>query len=262
MCNDLCRVTLVVLALLYLPCFAAECKLPRSKPSVLKYQVIATFPHDPNAFTQGLVYLDGMLYESTGQYGRSSLRAVQLQTGRVLQNRALSPNVFGEGLTAWKSNLIQLTWKAQTAFVYDRFSFQELRTFKYQGEGWGLTADRTELIMSDGSAYLRFIDPNSYKEVKRLLICDNGQPVSSLNELEYFNGQVYANVWHTDRIARISLHDGQVTGWLNLHALVVTTQPRDPEAVLNGIAYDPVGKHIFVTGKLWPKLYELTFTDK
>jgi glutaminyl-peptide cyclotransferase len=263
MLDELCfRGKLALCALLCLPCFAAECKLPRSKPEAFGYQVIAAFPHDSKAFTQGLIYIDGVLYESTGEYGRSSLRAVELQTGRVLQNHPLSPDLFGEGLTVSKSNLIQLSWKAHTAVVYDRFSFRQLRTFQYEGEGCGLTADRAALIMSDGSAYLRFIDPNSYKEVKRLLVCDNGQPVSNLNELEYINGEVYANVWHSDRIAKISLRDGQVTGWLDLHDLAVATEPSNPEAVLNGIAYDPIRKHIFITGKLWPKLYEITLAPK
>lgn len=234
----------------------AACKRTPAPP-VLGYEVVHTFPHDPNAFTQGLLYLDGTMYESTGEFGHSSLRAVDLQTGHVMQKYALPPNVFGEGLAAWSSNLIQLTWLAHTGFVYDRFSFRLLRTFQYQGEGWGLTADQSRLILSDGSAYLRFLDPKNFHETGKLQICEEGQPVTNLNELEYIDGKVYANIWHSDRIGEISLRTGQVTAWIDLHDLAVATQPANPEGVLNGIGYDPATKHIFITGKLWPKLYEI-----
>jgi len=246
-------------AILLIACACgAQCHRPSHPPENLSYDVIRSYPHDSNAFTQGLVYVNGVLYESTGTYGQSSLRAVELQTGRVLQKRDLDPRLFGEGLASWKSNLIQLTWQAHTGFVYDQFSFRPLKQFEYQGEGWGLTTDGKRLILSDGKPYLRFLDPTTFLETGHLLICADGQPLSELNELEYISGQVLANVWHTDRIARISLRTGQVTGWLDLHELALKTQPQNPEAVLNGIAYDPIGKRIFVTGKLWPKLYEIT----
>jgi glutaminyl-peptide cyclotransferase len=240
----------------------AACKPATHPAAIYGYKVIHTFPHDPNAFTQGLVYVGGMLYESTGEYGHSSLRSMDLQTGRVLQEHDLPANLFGEGLAAWASNLIQLTWLAHTGFVYDRFSFRQLRQFDYSGEGWGLTADHAQLILSDGSAYLRFLDPQTFRETGKLQVCADGQPVTNLNELEYIDGEVYANIWHADRIAEISLRSGQVTAWIDLHDLAVATQPQNPEGVLNGIAYDPATKRIFITGKLWPKLYEIKVVKK
>ncbi len=252
---------LICAFLLAASCAFAACQAA-NPPTILGYKVIHTFPHDPNAFTQGLVYEDGHLYESTGEYGHSSLRMVDLQTGRVLQEHDLPANLFGEGLAAWSSNLIQLTWLAHTGFVYDRFSFRLLRQFQFSGEGWGLTADRSQLILSDGSAYLRFLDPQTFSETGKLQVCDNGQPVTNLNELEYIDGEVYANIWHADRIAEISLRNGQVTAWIDLHDLAVATQPQNPEGVLNGIAYDPAAKGIFITGKLWPKLYEIRIMTK
>lgn len=221
------------------------------------YRIIHTYPHDPSAFTQGLIYSDGHLYESTGLNGHSSLRMVDLQTGRVLQSVPVPSRYFGEGLAAWGSTLVQLTWQAHIAFVYDRFSFRLLRTFHYDGEGWGLTADGKDLILSDGTAYLRFLDPTNFHEVRRIEVRDQGQPVTQLNELEYVRGQIYANVWHSDRIARISPATGAVMGWINLSGLLPDNERSDPEAVLNGIAYDPIHDRLFVTGKLWPKLFEI-----
>ena len=221
------------------------------------YRIVHVYPHDRRAYTQGLIYLDGHLYESTGLIGRSSLRMVDLETGRVLQNAPLPEKYFAEGLTNWGSTLIQLTWQSHVAFVYDRFSFRPLRTFNYSGEGWGLTQDGKNLILSDGSANLRFFDPATFHETRRIVVKDHGVPVTQLNELEYVRGQIYANVWHTDRIARISPSTGQVLGWIDLTGLLPSGQVSDPEAVLNGIAYDAARNRLFVTGKLWPSLFEI-----
>jgi glutaminyl-peptide cyclotransferase len=221
------------------------------------YKVIHTYPHDPNAYTQGLVYIDGHLYESTGLNGRSSLRMDDLTTGRVLQSAAVPSQYFAEGLAPWGSTLIQLTWQSHVAFVYDRFSFRLLKTLHYDCEGWGLTEDGKNLIESDGSAEIRFFDPQAFHEVRHITVKDHGVPVTQLNELEYIHGQIYANVWHTNRIARISPATGQVLGWINLAGLLPPGSVTDPEAVLNGIAYDAAHDRLFVTGKLWPKLFEI-----
>lgn len=221
------------------------------------YRIVHTYPHDPQAYTQGLLYQDGHLYESTGLNGRSSLRMVDLETGHVLQSAPLPAKYFAEGLASWGSTLVQLTWLSHVAFVYDRFSFRQLRTFNFDGEGWGLTQDGKNFILSDGSANLRFLDPKTFREVRRIVVKDHGVPVIQLNELEYVHGQIYANVWHTDRIARISPSTGKVLGWIDLSGLLPTGQLSDPEAVLNGIAYDAEHDRLFVTGKLWPSLFEI-----
>ncbi len=221
------------------------------------YRVVDVYPHDPHAFTQGLIYLDGHLYESTGLRGQSSLRMEDLQTGRVLQQVDLPAQDFGEGLASWGSTLIQLTWQAHIAFVYDRFSFRLLRTFHYDEEGWGLTQDGKHLILSDGTATLHFFDPSTFREVGHIEVKDHGTPVTQLNELEYVRGQIYSNVWHSNRIARISPETGQVLGWIDLSGLLQPGEVTNPEAVLNGIAYDAAHDRLFVTGKLWPKLFEI-----
>ncbi len=221
------------------------------------YRIVHTYPHDPQAYTQGLVFVDGHLYESTGLNGRSSLRMVDLETGRVLQSAAVPSQYFAEGLAPWGSTLVQLTWQSHVAFVYDRFSFRLLRTLHYDGEGWGLTEDGRSLILSDGTATLHFLDPQTLREVRHVVVKDRGAPVTELNELEYVRGQIYANVWHTDRIARISPATGQVLGWIDLTGLLAPGEVSDPEAVLNGIAYDAARDRLFVTGKLWPKLFEI-----
>lgn len=238
---------------------AAAAAPSRRRPD--RYRVVHVFPHDSGAFTQGLVYADGHLYESTGLNGRSSLRMVDVQTGRVLQKHDLPAQYFGEGLTSWENHLVQLTWKSGTAFVYDRFSFALRRTAHYPWEGWGLTQDGNNLILSDGSSVLRFIDPQSFREVRRISVRDaGGRPLLNLNELEYVRGEIYANVWQTDWIVRISPRDGKVLGWLDLSGLMDKSQLSDPDAVLNGIAYDAKWDRLFVTGKLWPKLFEIKLT--
>jgi len=233
------------------PAFAAD-----------RYRIVHTYPHDPQAYTQGLLFEDGYLYESTGLNGRSSLRMVDLETGRALQKADVPDKYFAEGLAAWGGTLIQLTWQSHVAFVYDRFSFRLLHTFTYKGEGWGLTQDRKDLILSDGTATLRFFDPGTFREVRHIVVKDHGSQVTQLNELEYVRGEIYANVWHTDRIARISPSNGRVLGWIDLSGLLSAGQVSDPEAVLNGIAYDAADDRLFVTGKLWPKLFEIKIVPK
>ena len=222
------------------------------------YKVIHVYPHDSNAFTQGLIFIDGHLYESTGLNGRSSLRMVDLPSGQVLQNYNLRPDDFGEGLTEWNSTLIQLTWVSHKAFVYDRFSFRLLKTFHYDGEGWGLTHDDKHLILSDGTDELRFLDPESFRVIRKLkVVGENGSKVRNLNELEYIRGEIYANVWETDEIVRISPKSGKILGRINLSGIIDKHQLHGNGAVLNGIAYDPATDRLFVTGKLWPKLFEI-----
>jgi glutamine cyclotransferase len=221
------------------------------------YQVVHAYPHDQQAYTQGLIYLEGHLYESTGLYGHSSLRMEDLETGHILQYQNVPSQYFAEGLVSWGSTLIQLTWQNHIALVYDRFSFQLLRSLPYSGEGWGLTQDGKSLILSDGTATLRFLDPITFRLLRRFTVKDHGLPITQLNELEYVHGQIYANIWHSDHIARISPATGKVLGWIDLTGLLPADQRSSQEAVLNGIAYDPIHDRLFVTGKLWPKLFEI-----
>jgi glutamine cyclotransferase len=221
------------------------------------YRIVNVYPHDPEAFTQGLIYRDGFLFESTGLNGHSTLRKVRLETGEVIQQRDLDERYFGEGLTDWGDTLIQLTWQSHLAFRYGRESFDVLGTFTYAGEGWGLTQDGERLIMSDGSATLRFLNPATFQETRRLAVTDNNRPVADLNELEYVRGEIYANVWGADMIARISPQSGHVLGWIDLRALVQVSGRKNLDDVLNGIAYDARGGRLFVTGKRWPRLFEI-----
>jgi len=245
-------------------CCACACvvwALARERtPPVYGFQVVHTFPHDTRAYTQGLVFEDGFLYEGTGKRGESTLRKVELETGRVLQSHSLDRRLFGEGIAIWDDRIIQLTWRSRAAIVYDKKTFQELRRFRYSGEGWGLTHDGTHLIMSDGSSTLRFLDPSTFKLVRRLLVHNRGRRLARLNELEYVGGEILANVWTEDGIARISPETGQVTGWIDLRGLMPGRTDR--EAVLNGIAYDPEGDRLFVTGKNWPKLFQIRVTSR
>jgi glutaminyl-peptide cyclotransferase len=237
---------------------AAAFPLPASATPVQGFKVVRSYPHDPEAFTQGLFFHDGFLFEGTGLHGRSSIRKVDLETGRVVQAVDLPPEFFGEGITRWGDRLIGITWQEQTAFVLDLKTFRLWRKFNYTGEGWGLTHNERELIMSDGTAELRFLDPLNFKELRRLRVTANGRPVAQLNELEWVEGEVWANVWQTDRIARINPRTGQVAGWIDLTGLL--PQRRGSDDVLNGIAYDAAGKRLFVTGKLWPRLFEIQLT--
>lgn len=228
-----------------------------SAQNIVPYKVIHVYPHDSSAYTQGLFYLDGYLYEGTGREGFSSIRMMQVETGNVLQRHDLPAEYFGEGITDWGSNLLELTWKSHICFVYDRISFRLVRTFHYEGEGWGLTHDRKHLIMSDGTSKLRFLDPNSFKEIKRLTVTYKGKPVVNLNELEYIHGKVFANIWMSDRIAIISPKTGRVVNWIDLSHIFPGRDSSNMNAVLNGIAYDESGDRIFITGKLWAKLFEI-----
>jgi glutamine cyclotransferase len=221
------------------------------------YKVVNTYPHDHTAFTQGLLFIDGFLYEGTGQYGESTLRKVALESGDVLQLGELPEQFFGEGVTLMSDRLIQLTWRSRVGFVYDRESFALLRQFNYSTEGWGLTHDGRQLIMSDGSPTLFFLDPDTFAATGRLAVHDHKGPVSRLNELEYVRGEIYANIWQTDRIARISPQTGQVVGWIELEGLLSPQDRATRVDVLNGIAYDEKNDRLFVTGKWWPKLFEI-----
>jgi glutamine cyclotransferase len=234
---------------------------PRAALPTFGYTVVRSYPHDRDAFTQGLQYVDGELYEGTGLSGRSSIRKVNLETGAVLQKRDVAEPYFGEGITVWRSQIVQLTWQSGVAFVYDRRTFAPLRTFRYRGEGWGLTHDGTSLIMSDGSDVLRVLDPATFEIRRRIRVTASGRPVPQLNELEYVNGEVFANVWQTDRVARIDPKTGHVTGWIDFSGLL-TPRERAGTDVLNGIAYDAARERLFVTGKLWPKLFEVRLTKK
>jgi glutamine cyclotransferase len=218
--------------------------------------VVAAYPHDPSAFTQGLVVYAGKLLEGTGQYGSSSLRRVDIQTGRVEQLLSLDATYFGEGVAVLDDRVYQLTWQNGIGFIYDAKTFAAERTFRYTGEGWGLTTDGTHLILSDGTSALRFLDPQTLSVVRQLTVTDAEIPVVQINELEHVEGEIWANIWHSDRVARIAPDSGKVVGWIDLSALYPRAE-RPAEAVLNGIAYDPAEQRLFVTGKNWPQLFEL-----
>jgi glutaminyl-peptide cyclotransferase len=221
------------------------------------YRVVHAYPHDSQAFTQGLVFVDGHLYESTGLNGQSTLREDDLETGHVIREVSVPSQYFAEGLTNWGNSLIQLTWKAHVAFEYDRATFRLQRTFRYPWEGWGLTQDGKHLILSDGTETIHFLNPETFAEVRSIRVTDQGKPVKELNELEYIHGEIYANVWMTDKIARISPETGKVLGWIDLKGLLPEIELRSNDAVLNGIAYDSARHRLFVTGKLWPRLFEI-----
>lgn len=227
------------------------------------YTVQASYPHDPRAFTQGLLWRNGFVYESTGLQGRSSVRKVTLETGVPEQERMVDSRYFGEGMVDWKDRLITLTWQSGIGFVYDLETFEQIGDFSYPGEGWGLTRDDHRIIMSDGTATLRFLDPETLQETGRVQVTDEGRPVDRLNELEFVKGEVFANIWQSDSIARIDPKSGKVTGWIDLTGLLSAADRggRDVD-VLNGIAYDAATDRLFVTGKLWPRLFEIRLTAK
>ncbi|MEW5909896.1 MAG: glutaminyl-peptide cyclotransferase [Thermodesulfobacteriota bacterium] len=225
---------------------------------VYGYRIIQTYPHDPKAFTQGLIYRDGFLFESTGINGKSTLRKVRLTTGEVVLQHHLPKKYFGEGLTEFEDRLIQLTWKSNLAFVYDRISFKLVKAFSFEGEGWGLTQDGNRLIMSDGSAELRILDPKTFKELHRISVLHGKTPISDLNELEFVKGEIFANRWQTDQILRIDSNSGKINGWIDLKGLLPKKGQDASAGVLNGIAYDEVSDRLFVTGKFWPKVFEIS----
>lgn len=235
---------------------------PQHHTPVYTYRIVHVFPHDPNAFTQGLEYRGGFLYEGTGLNGRSSVRKVDLETGKVLQQVPVDQQYFGEGIAVLDKRLIELTWQANRGFIYDRDTFRRTGSFEYPGEGWGLTHDDHQVFMSDGSAQIRIWDPSTLREVRRIGVHDGAMPVTELNELEYVRGEIYANVWMTNRIARINPANGNVTGWIDLTGLLTSAEVSDGADVLNGIAYDSLGDRLFVTGKLWPKLFEIRLVRK
>jgi glutamine cyclotransferase len=228
---------------------------------VLQYDIIDTYPHDTGAFTQGLILKDGFLYEGTGLYGESSLRKVELETGRVLQQFNLPGEFFGEGITILNNKIYQLTWKKQTGFIYDYKTFRLLDIFTYSHEGWGITHDGEYLIISDGTESLRYVDAFTFKEIKQIDVSDNGQPVLRLNELEYVNNQIYANIWQTDRIAIIDPESGKVISWLDLSGILEPADTSEKTDVLNGIAFDAENGHLLITGKLWPKIFRIKITE-
>jgi len=232
------------------------------RPVENTFEVVHVFPHDRTAFTQGLEFHGGFLYESTGLNGRSFLRKVRLETGEVVQQVDLAPEFFGEGITLLHDEIYRLTWQSQVGFVYGARDFRLLRRFSYAGEGWGLTNNGREIFMSDGTAELRVIEAGTFKEKRRLKVHDGARPIEQLNELEFVEGEIYANVWQTDRIARISPATGDVVGWIDLAGLLSPVYKVEPGAVLNGIAYDAVQKRLFVTGKLWPNLFEIRLVRK
>lgn len=267
--NRISRVFLIGLLLLAgaaLACSSPEPgqNLPTPSPSpnpdavsYYSYEVVHVYPHDPSAWTEGLVYEDGVLYESTGRTGHCSLRKVELETGKVLQELDLAPQYYGEGIAIYNQEIIQLTWQSHVGFVYDKESFKLLREFNYPTEGWGITYDGERLIVSDGTSTLHFLDPETLQETGSVQVFDDSGPVVNLNELEYINGEIYANVWLTDRIAIIEPETGRVVGWIDLTGLLSAEDLSQHVDVLNGIAYDAQHNRLFVTGKLWPKLFEI-----
>lgn len=226
------------------------------------FTIINVFPHDRDAFTQGLAFENGTLFEGTGQYGKSSLRRVDLSTGRVLQVFALPNEYFGEGIAVFEGSIVQLTWRSRRGFVYDRNSFEVLRDFTYATDGWGITHDGKRLIMSDGTSTLYFLDPDTFETTGHRQVRDGDTPVGNLNELEFIDGQIYANIHRTDNIAMIDPVSGQVTGWIDLSGILPPEADRRPAGVLNGIAYDSTNDRLFVTGKLWPQLFEIELVAK
>ncbi len=243
------------------PGFAAWQAPTVARVPMFGYTVVHTYPHDRDAFTQGLQYLDGVFYEGTGLNGRSSIRKVKIDTGEVLQKHDVPAQYFGEGITVRGAELFELTWQSGVAFVYDSRTFVQKGTYPYTGEGWGLTQDRTSLIMSDGTEYLRFLDPATFKERRRVRVMAAGSPLKELNELEYVKGEVFANVWQTDYVARIDPATGAVNGYIDFRGLL-SAREREATDVLNGIAYDEAGDRLFITGKLWPRVFEVRITRK
>lgn len=242
---------------------AAGCVEARAAPPVYDYEIVKVYPHDPHAFTQGLFYRDGYLYESTGLNGASSVRKVRLDTGEVVRERTLDSKYFGEGIVDWGDRLIELTWKSGKGFVYGLDDFAPRTEFSYSGEGWGLTRSDAHIVMSDGTSELRFLDPETLKETGRIAVTLNGRTIRDLNELEWVKGEIYANVWQTDWIVRIDPGTGEITGLIDMSGLLTDEDRKVSRTdVLNGIAYDAEHDRLFVTGKNWPKLFEIRLKER
>lgn len=224
---------------------------------VFGFKVVARYPHSTQSYTEGFFYLDGLFYEGTGLKAHSAVLAIQPETGQPIQKAELPQEYFGEGIVDWGPKIYEWTWQSHICFVYDRFSLQRIKEFTYTGEGWGMTHNRTEIITSDGTGTLRFRDPKTFNETHNILVKDGTTIIDQLNELEYINGEIYANIWHSDRIARISPRDGHVIAWIDLTGLLPANQKLNDEAVLNGIAYDAQHDRLFVTGKQWPTVFEI-----
>jgi glutamine cyclotransferase len=243
---------------IYQCAIACNILLPVAKSvPIYTYKILNTYPHDPEAWVEGLAFENGRLYEGTGLYGHSSVRKVALETGKILQILRLPETYYGEGITLFGDNIVELTLESQKGFVYDKKTFEVLHEFAYESEGWGLTHDETSLIMSDGSSTLRLLDPVTLEPTGHIEVRDSGTPVKMINELEYVNGKIYANIWKTNRIAIIDRENGEVSGWVDLTGLLDRQKYGDTPDVLNGIAYDESGGRLFVTGKLWPLLFEI-----
>ncbi len=238
----------VILLLLAVRAFAAP---------VSSYKVVAKYPHATSSYTEGFLYLNGLFYEGTGLAGHSQLLAIDPKTGNVVQHAELDAKYFGEGIVDVGPDILEWTWQSHTGFVIDRFSFRTIREFHYTGEGWGMTRVGKQIVSSDGTSTLRFRDPGTFAETRHIVVRDGTKEIDQLNELEYVKGEIYANVWHSDRIARISPHTGKVLGWIDLTGLLPAGQKGNEEAVLNGIAYDAKGDRLFVTGKQWPAIFEI-----
>jgi glutamine cyclotransferase len=243
--------------------FSALARASEETLPVFGYEVVNFYPHDPRAFTEGLFYKDGFLYESTGLEGHSSVRKVALESGEILQQRDLPAAYFGEGIVDWHDHLVQLTWKSQIGFVSDLRSFAPISQFSYEGEGWALTRSDSKIYMSDGTNDLRVLDPKTLKVIGKIAVTAKGRPVDQLNELEWVKGEIFANIWQTNVIARIDPKSGIVTGWIDLTGLLQSQGPVIRKVdVLNGIAYDAARDRLFVTGKLWPLLFEIKLVPK
>jgi glutaminyl-peptide cyclotransferase len=243
----------LVMAVMAVNCLAAP---------IYGYKVIAKYPHSTDSYTEGFFYLSGLFYEGTGLNGHSAILVTQPKTGKIVQRRDMPSQYFGEGIVDWETNLIEWTWQTHVGFVLDRSSLQIVRQFNYDGEGWGMTRTPNELITSDGTAILRFRNPDTFDETRHIVVKDGPAPIRQLNELEYIKGDIYANVWHSDRIARISPKDGHVIAWIDLTGLLPDNQKIDAESVLNGIAYDSKNDRLFVTGKRWPAVFEIKIIPK
>jgi glutamine cyclotransferase len=236
---------------------AAQSPQTSGHPKEYTFEVVNRFPHDADAFTQGFAYHSGYFYEGTGRNGKSSLRQVRPETGEIIRRVDLPQEFFGEGITILGGKIFQLTWLAHMGFIYDLNTFRKLGSFTYDGEGWGLATDGHDLFLSNGSSEIRVLDPATFRLKRRIKVRDGRMAVEQLNELEFVEGEIYANVWHSDRIARISPETGEVVGWINLNGLPGPFYHLEAEAVLNGIAYDPERRRLFITGKLWPMIFEI-----